>query len=334
MPTTDNTIKDNNERRDIMRRQPSVIVREYLTIFVALCPFAMCVNWIFVPHNVVGAGLTGLCSIIYYATDGMFPTLFSDYGGAIPIWLTTLTINIILLVIASITVGWQFCLRTLFGALSVSFWYRVIPIRETAIIEDPIMGCIIGGLFFGVCLGVVMLNNGSSGGTDILAMIINKYRDVSLGTTMVIFDVVIILCSWFLPIPDSMQGVVDSETDYRIRRIICGLCMAYCYTFSLDWLVRRRRHSVRFMIVSSHYQEIADAISQKVNRGVTILNGEGWYSKQDVHAIYVLTSVNERQLLYRTVFSIDPDALVTETDATVVYGRGFDRWKGTNKIFV
>ncbi|MBQ3914183.1 MAG: YitT family protein [Paludibacteraceae bacterium] len=334
MPTIDNTIKDNNERRDLMRRQPSVIVREYLTIFAALCPFAMCVNWIFVPHNVVGAGLTGFCSIIYYATNGMFPHLFPEYGGAIPIWLTTLTINIILLTIASMTVGWQFCVRTLFGAVCVSFWYRVIPIRETAIIEDPIMGCIIGGLFFGVCLGVVMLNNGSSGGTDIVAMIVNKYRDISLGTSMVICDIVIILCSWFLPVPESMQGVVESVTDYRIRRIICGLCMAYCYTFSLDWLVRRRRHAVRFMIVSARYKEIADAISQKVNRGVTILNGEGWYSKNDVHAIYVLTRVNERQQLYRTVFSIDPDALVTETDATVVYGRGFDRWKGTNKILV
>ena len=328
MLTADKSTQDNNERRNLQRRKPAVVLREYLIIFLALCPFAMCVNWIFVPHNVVGAGLTGFCSIIYYATEGMFPALFPEYGGAIPIWLTTLTINIILLIIASFTVGWQFCIRTLFGALCVSFWYRVIPIRETAIIEDPIMGCIIGGLFFGVCLGVVMLNNGSSGGTDILAMIVNKYRDVSLGTSMVIFDVVIILCSWFLPIPESMQGVVDSETDYRIRRIICGLCMTYCYTFSLDWIVRRRRHAVRFMIVSPKYDQIAEAINNTVNRGVTVLNGEGWYSKQEVHAIYVLARVSERQQVYRTVFAIDPDALITETDATVVYGRGFDRWKG------
>ena len=190
-------------------------------------------------------------------------------------------------------------------------------------------GCIIGGLFFGLCLGVVMLENGSSGGTDIVAMIVSKYRDVSLGTSMVVCDIVIILCSWFLPVPESMQSVVQSVNDYRIQRIICGLCMACCYTFSLDWLVRRRRHAVRFMIVSAKYEAIAEAINQKVNRGVTVLNGEGWYSKQDVHAIYVLARVNERQMVYRTIFAIDPDAMVTETDATVVYGRGFDRWKGT-----
>ena len=323
---------DNNERRDLRRRQPSVIIREYLTIFLALCPFAMCVNWIFVPHNVVSGGLTGICSILYYATEGFFPNTFPEYGGALPIWLTSLVINIILLLAASLTVGWRFCLRTLFGAASLSFWYRVIPIRQTAIIEDPMMGCIVGGLFFGLCLGVVMLANGSSGGTDIIAMIVNKYRDVSLGTAMVICDIIIILCSWFLPIPESLQGVVESVTDYKVRRVICGLSMAVCYSFSLDWLVRRRRHAVRFMIVSPKYREIAEAINQKVNRGVTILNGEGWFSKQDVHAIYVLARVDESQMVYRLVFQIDPDAMVTESDATVVYGRGFDRYKGSHRI--
>ena len=329
MATTDNSIQDNNERRDQLRRKPSVIVREYLFIFIALCPFAMCVNWIFVPHNVVGGGLTGFCSILYYATNGFFPDLFPEYGGALPIWLTTLVINIILLITASLTVGWQFCLRTLFGALCVSFWYRVIPIRQTAIIADPLLGCIIGGLFFGLCLGVVMLNNGSSGGTDIIAMIVNKYRDVSLGTSMVVCDIIIILCSWFLPVPEAMQGVIESAIDYRIQRIICGLCMAVSYAFAVDWLVRRKRHAVRFMIMSPRYDEIAEAINHKVNRGVTVLNGEGWFSKQEVHAIYVLARVDERQMVYRTVFAIDPDAIVTETDATVVYGRGFDRWKGS-----
>ena len=333
MQTTDNTIRDNNERRDLMRRKPTVILREYLIIFIALCPFAMCVNWIFVPHNVVGAGLTGFCSILYYATDGFFPNLFPEYGGALPIWLTTLVINITLLATAAMTVGWRFCLRTLFGALSVSFWYRIIPIRQTAIISDPMLGCIVGGMFFGLCLGIVMLENGSSGGTDIIAMIVNKYRDVSFGTSMVLCDIVIILCSWFLPIPAAMQGVVESVTDYKIHRIICGLCMAVSYTFALDWLVRRRRHAVRFMILSSHYEEIAEAINHKVNRGVTVLNGEGWYSKQELHAIYVLAQVDERQMVYRTVFEIDPDAMVTESDATVVYGRGFERWKGnTSKL--
>lgn len=319
---------DNNELRDIRRKQPLVVAKEYAIIFLALCPFAMMVNWVFIPHYVVGGGLTGLCSIIYYLTQGWFPNMFPEYGGALPIWLTTLIINLILLFVAALTVGWRFCIRTLFGVMSLSFWYRAIPIREVPIIEDPVVACVVGGIFFGMCLALVMLENGSSGGTDILAMIINKYRDVSLGTAMVVCDVVIILASYFLPVPETMQDTITSVTDYRMQRVMCGLIMAFSYTFSLDWLVRRVRRSVRFMILSPKYEEIATAINNKVNRGVTVLDGQGWYSHQPVHAIYVLARHDECQVIYRTVFQIDPNAIVTESDATTVYGRGFDQYKG------
>ena len=87
-------------------------IREYLMIVLALFPFALMVNWIFVPQNVVGAGLTGICSIIYYATQGFFTDLFPEYGGSIPLWISSLTINTILLIIAALTVGWKFCVRT------------------------------------------------------------------------------------------------------------------------------------------------------------------------------------------------------------------------------
>lgn len=319
---------DNNELRDRRRKQPIVIAKEYAIIFLALCPFAMMVNWIFVPHYVVGGGLTGLCSIIYYITQGWFTGIFPEYGGALPIWLTSLVINLILLLIAALTVGWRFCIRTLFGVTSLSFWYRIIPIRDVAIIEDPIVACVVGGIFFGLSLGVVMLNNGSSGGTDILAMIVNKYRDVSLGTAMVVCDLVIIMGSYFLPIPDALQDTIASADDYRIQRVMCGMIMAVSYTFSLDWLVHRVRRSVRFMIVSPKYDEIANAINSKVNRGVTILDGQGWFSHQPVHAIYLLARHDECQMVYRTVFEIDPNAMVTESDVSTVYGRGFDHYKG------
>ena len=167
------------------------VIKEYIFIFLGLFPFALMVNWIFVPHNVVGAGLTGICSIIYYATQGFFPDLFAEYGGAIPMWLSTLSINAILLIIAMLTVGWQFCIRTLVGALALAFWYRVIPMRVEPLIADPVTACIVGGVVFGLSLGIVMLNNGSSGGTDIVAMIVNHYKDVSLGRVMIICDAVI-----------------------------------------------------------------------------------------------------------------------------------------------
>ena len=133
------------------------VVKEYIFIFLGLFPFALMVNWIFVPHNVVGAGLTGICSIIYYATQGFFPSLFAEYGGAIPMWLSTLSINALLLLVAMLTVGWQFCVRTLVGALALAFWYRVIPMRVEPLIADPVTACIVGGVVFGMSLGIVML---------------------------------------------------------------------------------------------------------------------------------------------------------------------------------
>lgn len=304
------------------------IAREYLMIFLALAPFALMVNWIFVPHNVVGGGLTGICSIIYYATQGLFPALFPAYGGALPIWLTTLVINCILLLIAALTVGWRFCIRTVFGVFVLAFWYRLIPIREEALIEDPLLGCIVGGVLFGLSLGVVMLNNGSSGGTDIIAMVVNNYRDISLGKVMVICDVVIILSSYFLPVPEVFADKITSVSDFKIKRIMCGICMTVSYTAALDWLMSRIRQSVQFFIFSAKHAEIATAINEVVHRGVTVLEGKGWYSKHPIEVVMVLARKQEGPLILRLIKSIDPNAFVSYANVSGVFGQGFDRIKG------
>ena len=302
-------------------------IREYILIIFGLFPFALMVNWIFVPHNVVGAGLTGICSIIYYATQGLFPDFFPEYAGSIPMWLSSLSINIILLIIAMLTVGWQFCVRTLVGALALAFWYRVIPIRVEPLIADPVTACIVGGVLFGVSLGIVMLNNGSSGGTDIVAMIVNHYKDVSLGRVMIICDAVIIASSYFLPIPE--QFLVDGMdvVDFKIKRILYGLCMTVSYTAALDWIMSRVRQSVQFFIFSSKYAEIATAINQTVHRGVTVMDGTGWYSQQPIHIVTVLARKQESQLIFRIIKSIDPNAFVSQANVNGVFGQGFDRIK-------
>ena len=302
----------------------ATVITEYVMIFLALCPFALMVNWIFIPHNVVGGGLTGICSILYYVTRGDFPSLFPATGGAIPIWLSTLVINGILLLLAAILVNWRFCIRTLFGACALAFWYRLIPIRETPLIEDPLLACIVGGALFGVFLGVVMLNNGSSGGTDIVAMIVNHYRDISLGKVMVVCDVLIILSAYFLPIPDNVQLLPDQVSDYRLKRILCGLCMTLCYTASLDWFMQRMNQSVQFFIFSRKSDEIASAISANVNRGITLLDGMGWYSKQPISVVTVLARKHESTLILRIIRQVDSDAFVSYANVSGVFGKGFE----------
>lgn len=309
------------------RQHKLELTREYILIFLALCPFALMVNWVFVPHNVVGGGLTGICSIIYYATQGLFPSVFPNYGGALPIWISTLVINIILLAIAAFTVGWRFCVRTVFGVFALAFWYRIIPIREVAIIEEPLLACIVGGAFFGICLGIVMLNNGSSGGTDIIAMIVNNYRDISLGKVMVFCDIVIILSSYFLPVPDALADRVTDVTDFKLKRILYGLSMTVSYTAALDWFMSRQRQSVQFFIFSSKAAEIATAINTTVNRGVTVLDGKGWYSKQPMMVVTVLARKHERPMILKLIKSIDPNAFVSYANVSGVFGQGFDKIK-------
>ena len=302
-------------------------VFKYLMIIIGIFPMALMVNWVLLPHAFVGGGLTGICSIIYYLTNGMFPTLFPEFGGAIPVWLTTFVFNAILLIIAGFLVGWRFCIRTMVGVAAISFWYRVIPILPEPIIEDPWLGAIVGGFVFGLSLGTVIACDGSSGGTDIVAMIVNHYRDISVGNIMLACDFIIILSAFFLPVPERTMEEGTNVLYIQIKRVLCGLCMTVSYTAAVDWLMGKIHQSVHFLIYSSKYAEIATAINTNVNRGVTILDGTGWYSQQPVKVISVLVRKPESSLVLNLVHEIDPNALVSQANVAGVFGSGFDKIK-------
>ncbi|MBQ7439887.1 MAG: YitT family protein [Paludibacteraceae bacterium] len=311
-------------------------VFEYLVIIIGIAPMALMVNWVLLPHAFVGGGLTGICSAIYYVTGGLFPSLFPEYGGAVPVWLTTFVFNAILLLIAGLTVGWRFTIRTMVGVAAITFWYRVIPILPEPIIEDPWLGAIIGGFVFGLSLGCVLAANGSSGGTDIVAMIVNHYHNISLGNIMLACDILIIASAFFLPLPESM---LQEENNYQfsifnsqfsilnIKRVLYGVAMTISYTMAVDWLMARINRSVHFLIYSSKYEEIATAINTTVNRGVTVLDGTGWYSRKPVKVISVLVRKPESSLVFSIVHSIDPEALVSIAEVSGVFGSGFDKIK-------
>lgn len=281
--------------------KPFIITKELVLIFLALCPYAVAVNQLLVPHSIVGGGLTGLCEIIFFATD-----------RAIPIWFSTLAINLILLIIAIYTVGWRFCLRTIYGVLSLTFWLKIIPVSDIPLVDDRFMAVVVSGLLCGIGLGIVFLNNGSSGGTDIVAMIVNKYRHVPLGRVMLFCDIVIITSAYFLP------------NVHSVEKVMLGLVFTFMCTTALDWIMRQLRQSVQFFIFSKKYEEIADAINTKIPRGVTILEGEGWYSKQPMKVITVLAKKNESNRIFRLVHEIDPNAFISQSETIGVFGKGFD----------
>jgi len=292
----------NSEYKRLRSKKAVNDVLEYLAIFAGLVPYGFAVNQLLVPAAIVGGGLTGLSEILYFATD-----------TAVPIWLTTLAVNAVLLAVAMKLVGWRFCVRTLVGVLSLTFWFRVIPIAEEPVLHDTFMAVVIAGMLCGLGLSIVFLNNGSSGGTDIIAMIVNKYRRVSIGKVLFACDLIIISSAYFLP------------QNHRLEPILMGLCFTFMCTMTADTVMGRARQSVQFFIFSKYKSaEIADAIGARVHRGVTVLDGEGWYSKHPVKVLLVLVRVHESNEVFRVIKEIDPGAFVSQTVARGVFGKGFD----------
>lgn len=287
--------------KEYQRMKPLVTIKEYFMIAISTIPYALAVNWILVPHAIVGGGLTGLCEIIYFATDTF-----------IPIWLSSFVLNLALLVAAFFTVGWRYCVRTLWGVLCYTIWLRVVDIPNVPVISDPFMAVILGGLFMGVFLGVVFLNNGSTGGVDIVAMIVNKYHHLPMGRVLMACDIVVILCAYFLPEVRS------------IEKILFGFCYTFMASTAVDWVINRTRQSVQFFIFSSKYEEIAEAIMTQVPRGVTFLEAQGGYTKNPGKVITVIARQYESSKIFRLVHSIDPNAFVSQSQVRGVFGQGFD----------
>ena len=222
--------------KDYQRMKPLITIKEYIMIIIATIPYAIAVNWILVPHTIVGGGLTGLCEIIYFATDAF-----------VPIWLSSFVCNLALLVAAFFTVGWRYCVRTLWGVLWYTIWLKVIEIPAEPVISDPFMAVILGGLFMGCFLGVVFLNNGSTGGVDIVAMIVNKYKHLPMGRVLMACDIVIILCAYFLP------EIKELPFGLGLEKILFGLCYTFMAGTAVDWVLNRTRQSGQFFIFSTKY---------------------------------------------------------------------------------
>lgn len=286
---------------------PWITIKEYLMIIICTIPYAIAVNQLLVPHAIVGGGITGLCEIIYFATNTY-----------VPIWLSSALINIILLVIAAITVGWRYALRTVWGVFWLTVWFKVVPIAPVPLLTDPFMAVVIGGLFTGSFLGICFLNNGSTGGTDIIAMIVNKYHHLPMGRVLLFSDFVIISSAFFLPTIQAagLQGAIE--------KILFGLTYTFMYSTAVDLVMNRMRQSVQFMIFTQKPDEIATAIITQAHRGCTFLNAEGGFNRQPMKVVTCIARSYESATIFRLVRAIDPNAFVSQSQVRGVFGQGFD----------
>ncbi len=274
-------------------------IKEYVTIIIGLALYALAWTGFLLPHQITTGGVTGIGALLYYAKG-------------IPVAATYLAINGVLLIISIQQLGLKFCLRTMFGVAMLTIFLSVSQslIKKPLLIEEPFMACVVGGVLAGMGIGIVFTANGSTGGTDIIAMIINKYRNITIGRAMMYCDIIIISSSWFL--------------FHSFDKIVFGLVTLVVMTYFIDFIVNGVRQSVQFMIFSPKYEEIASRINKEVYRGVTVLDGMGWYSKDPVKVLVVMARKNESVKIFRIVKQIDSNAFVSQSSVIGVYGQGFD----------
>ena len=259
------------------------------------------------PEKVVMGGVSGIGSLIYFAFN-------------IPVAVTQYSINLLLLAFAYRLVGKQFVLRTIFGATVISimigfmqpFFLELLD-GKPLVQGETFMNVIIGGLCCGLGIGMAFTHNGSTGGTDIVAAMVSKKSNVSIGRTMLYTDFFIISSSYIL-----FQD---------INKIVYGFVVLFIASIVADMMINTNRQAVQFTIFSPKWKEIATAINNEANRGCTVLNGIGWYSKQDVKVLLVMCRKIESVTIFRIIKSIDNDAFITQANVNGVYGQGFDEVK-------
>ena len=284
-------------------------VKDYLLITVGLFLYAFGWTVFLLPYQIVTGGVTGIAAIVFYATK-------------IPIVYTYFAINVCLLVVALKILGFKFMIKTVYAILMLSFmlWMaqKIMTNPDGTMYQvlgrgQDFMSLIIGCTFTGSALAIVFLNNGSTGGTDIVAAVVNKYHNISLGRVLVYVDLLIIGSSY--PIFQDW------------RKIVFGLCTLVIENFVLDYVMNARRESVQFMIFTKKYQEIANAIGVEMGHGVTILDGHGWYTGQQMKVLCILAKKRESTEIFRLIKMIDPNAFVSQSSVIGVYGEGFDEMR-------
>ena len=293
-------------------------IADYSVITVGLLLYAIGFDCFLLPFQVTTGGLAGIGSLIFYAT------------GFWKVQYTFFLSNIVLLAVAVKVLGWKFCVKTIFAVFMLTFLLSAVEmlmqqlhtlqpelfagfnyhVRLPQLTDTAFMSTIFGAFICGTGIGLVFGCGGSTGGTDIIASIIHKYRNVSLGTVMMLCDILIISSSIFLP-------------GATITQLIYGFTTLFVTNITLDYVYNSKRQSVQFLIISKHFEEIADAINV-YHRGVTVLDATGWFTKTPTKVLLVLTRKKESNNIFAIIQSIDPGAFVSQTRAAAVFGDGFD----------
>ena len=296
------------------------VVKEWSLVTLGILLYVLAWAVFLLPNNLVGGGVSGISSMIQYATNGLIQMGYSYF-----------VLNAILIIAAVVVLGMGFGAKTLYAIVLASVGLRFLPglipmdiIQHLALDNGKLLSVLMGGLMAGIGIGMSISNGGSTGGTDIIALIWTKYHNVSPGKVILFLDFVIILSS--LVIPSYVNGEPMPIYE-KVTTVLYGLILVTVNSNVLDLYISGSKQSVQLFILSKEYEKIADCITQDLHRGVTVLDGKGWYTKQDMKVLLVVTRKTDLNLLLRYIKQIDSHAFLSVSSVNGVYGKGFDTIK-------
>lgn len=278
-------------------------IRDYVMIGIGMISYSIGWNIFLLPNSITTGGVPGIASVLFW-------------GTGIPVQLSYFGINAVLLLVALRILGFKFCIKTIYAVLVLTTMTTMVQ-ESTADLHllrnQPFMASIIGAIFCGSGIGLGFAFHGSTGGTDIIAAIVNKYRDISLGRVIMLIDIIIITSSYLV--------------FHDWEKVIYGYVVLLVTSFCLDQVVQSMQRSVQFFIISDKYREIASRIAVYPHRGATVIEAHGFYTGHDVKMLFIMAKRRESGVIFSIINQIDPKAFVTQTNVIGVYGEGFDKFK-------
>ncbi|MCR4828815.1 MAG: YitT family protein [Bacteroidales bacterium] len=293
-------------------KKKSRIILSYVLITFGIASYTFAWSTLMLPSKIVGGGVSGMSSVLYYAL-----------GLHLPIGVMNLIINAILVIIGFKVLGSKFGANTIYGIIASSLffilWQQVLgfgmrpnwPFDVTQF--GGFMCAIIGGAVCGAGIGLTFAMGGNSGGTDIIALILSKYYNISPGKVIMYLDIIIIGSSYFV------SG--------KIENVVFGYVVMVTMTYVLDMVLDGNRQSYQILVFSQKNKEISDAITKEIGRGVTLLDGEGGFSHQQQQVLIVMVHKTDKPNVMQLIHRIDDNAFISVSKTQGVYGRNFDKLK-------
>ena len=278
-------------------------IRDYVMIGIGMISYSIGWNIFLLPNSITTGGVPGISSVLFW-------------GTGLPVQWSYFAINAILLIIALRILGFKFCIKTIYAVIvltTLTALTQKMAAGSHLLHDQPFMASIIGAIFCGSGIGLGFSYHGSTGGTDIIAAIINKYRDISLGRVIMLCDIVIITSSYLV--------------FHDWEKVIYGYVVLMVTSFCLDQVVQSMHRSVQFFIISDKYKEIASHIATYPHRGATVIEAHGFYTGNEVKMLFIMAKRRESGTIFSIINDIDPKAFVTQTNVIGVYGEGFDKFK-------